>query len=180
MTGLLLLAAYAATIPAANWMIGHIGTCSPDGPCVIAVGFGLCAPSGVILVGAALVLRDLVQMVRGWRTGLWAIVIGTAVSSVFAPPSLVLASLTAFALSEFADFAIYTPLARKHLSIAFFASGFVGAVIDSIVFLSLAFGSIDFLAGQVLGKAYASVAAAIIITIVRRQQKFADQPTGTK
>jgi hypothetical protein len=50
---------YALTIPAANWMIGNVGTfCVPDGPCLIPLGFGLMAPSGVLMIGLALVLRD--------------------------------------------------------------------------------------------------------------------------
>jgi hypothetical protein len=60
--GLAFLAAYAASIPAANWMIGHVGTvCPPDSPCLIPVAPGLLAPSGVVMIGLALVLRDLVQ-----------------------------------------------------------------------------------------------------------------------
>ena len=43
-------------------MIGNFGTfCVPDGPCLIPVAPGITAPSGVLMVGAALVLRDLVQ-----------------------------------------------------------------------------------------------------------------------
>ena len=34
------------------------------------------------------------------------------------------------------------------------ASSFVGLVIDSVVFLYLAFGSLEFLLGQVLGKGW--------------------------
>ena len=53
---------YMATIPIANFMIGNVGTfCIPDGPCTIPVGFGYSAPSGVLMVGLALVLRDYVQ-----------------------------------------------------------------------------------------------------------------------
>ncbi len=62
------LAAFVACIPTANWLIGHVGNCIPNGPCVIPVGFGFFAPSGVLLIGLALVLRDLVQR----HAGLWA------------------------------------------------------------------------------------------------------------
>ena len=62
MLGYLALAGFVATIPAANWLIGNLGTtCVPNGPCLIPVGFGLMAPSGVLMIGLALVLRDLVQ-----------------------------------------------------------------------------------------------------------------------
>ena len=60
--GYIAAAAYALTIPAANYMIGNVGTvCIPDGPCLIPVGFGVMAPSGVLMIGAALLLRDAVH-----------------------------------------------------------------------------------------------------------------------
>lgn len=61
MIGHLAFALFALTVPAANWMIGNVGTCIPDGPCLVPVGFGFEAPSGVLMVGAALVLRDIVH-----------------------------------------------------------------------------------------------------------------------
>ena len=134
-------------------MIGHVGTvCVPNGPCLIPVAPHLMAPSGVLMIGIALVLRDLVQRRLGVEFGIAAIVAGAAISAGLAPRSLVLASAAAFLLSEFADFAVYTPLARRRLVIAVLASSLVGLVVDSIVFLWLAFGSLDFLAGQVVGK----------------------------
>lgn len=38
---MLIIAAFLLTIPAANWMISHVGDCSSGGPCTIPVGFGL-------------------------------------------------------------------------------------------------------------------------------------------
>src|SRR3546814_6033065 len=76
------LVAFTACVPAANWMIGNLGTvCVPDGPCLIPVAPGITAPSGVLLVGLALVLRDLVQRRLGvsWAAG--AIVVGAALRS---------------------------------------------------------------------------------------------------
>lgn len=153
--GIVYLAAFAACIPIANWMIGHVGTtCVPDGPCLIPVAPGLTAPSGVLMVGLALVLRDLVQRRLGKAWSLVAIAAGAALSAWLAPPSLVLASGTAFLLSELVDFAVYTPLQRRRLVLAVLASGFVGLVVDSVVFLWLAFHSLEFLAGQVVGKTW--------------------------
>ena len=104
--GLIFLVLFCLTIPAANWMIGHVGTvCTAQGPCVIPVAPGIMAPSGVLMIGAALVLRDLVQRRLGVEFGIGAIVAGAAISAGIAPPSLVLASAAAFLLSEFADFA---------------------------------------------------------------------------
>lgn len=166
---LILVLSYAATIPAANWLMTHVGTvCPVDGPCLIPVGFGLYAPSGVLMIGAALVLRDIVQLVGGTRAGLVAIAIGGVVSWFFAPPALVLASATAFLLSELADFAVYTPLRRRQLELAVLASGIVGSIIDSIVFLWLAFGSLAFIEGQIIGKAWMTLLAIPLIRIARK------------
>lgn len=164
------LAAYVATIPLANWMLGNVGTlCPPDGPCLIPVGFGLMAPSGVLMVGLALVLRDAVHSLAGWRWALGAILAGVALSAIVAPPALVVASAAAFLLSELTDFAVYAPLRKRRLYAAVLASGIVGALIDTVVFLGLAFGSLDFAAGQIIGKLWMTVAALPIVLAARRR-----------
>lgn len=153
--GYFYLVAFALCIPAANWLIGHWGTvCPPNAPCLIPVAPGIMAPSGVLMIGLALVLRDLVQRRLGARWAIGAILAGAALSALLAPPALVLASSIAFLLSELADFAVYTPLQRRRLVLAVVASGLVGLVIDSLLFLQLAFGSLDYLSGQIIGKAW--------------------------
>ena len=108
------LAAFIACVPIANWMIGNVGTaCIPKGPCLVPVAPGLLAPSGVLMIGLALVLRDLVQRRLGRAWSLGAIGVGAVLSAAVAPPSLVLASAVAFFFSELADFAVYTPLQRR-------------------------------------------------------------------
>jgi uncharacterized PurR-regulated membrane protein YhhQ (DUF165 family) len=147
--------AFVACVPSANWLIGHVGTgCVPNGPCVISVAPGVLAPSGVLMIGLALVLRDLVQRRLGKLWAVVAILIGAVISGAVAPPALVAASASAFLLSELADFAVYTPLQQRRLLTAVLASSFVGLAIDSVVFLYLAFGSLEFLLGQVLGKGW--------------------------
>lgn len=168
--GAIFLVLFCLTIPAANWMIGHVGTvCSANGPCLIPVAPNLMAPSGVLMIGAALVLRDLVQRRLGVEFGVAAIIAGAGISAAVAPPALVVASTAAFLLSELADFAIYTPLARRRLVIAVVASSLVGLVIDSIVFLWLAFGSLEFLAGQVVGKSWMVLFAIPLVAYLRRR-----------
>jgi uncharacterized PurR-regulated membrane protein YhhQ (DUF165 family) len=170
--GIIFLILFCLTIPAANWMIGHLGTvCAANGPCLIPVAPGLMAPSGVLMVGAALVLRDLVQRRLGVEFGLGAIAAGAAISAGLAPPSLVLASATAFLLSEFADFAVYTPLARRRLVAAVTASSIVGLIVDSIVFLWLAFGSLEFLLGQIVGKLWMVLLAMPFVVYLRRRDE---------
>lgn len=169
MIGYLALAAYAATIPTANWMIGNVGECIPNGPCLIPVGFGLMAPSGVLMIGAALVLRDAVHRLLGWQWAVGAIAVGAGLSFQFSPPALVIASVTAFLLSELADLGVYAPLQRKRLILAVAASGAVGAAVDSAVFLWLAFGSLDFIAGQIVGKLWMTALAAIVLVAMRKR-----------
>jgi queuosine precursor transporter len=168
--GLIFLVLFGLTIPAANWLIGNVGMiCVSRGPCLIPVAPGILAPSGVLMIGVALVLRDLVQRRLGAVLSALAILVGTALSASLAPPSLVLASGTAFLLSEFADLAVYTPLARRRLVVAVVASSVVGLVVDSIVFLWLAFGSLDFLLGQVVGKGWMVLLSVPFVAWLRRR-----------
>jgi queuosine precursor transporter len=170
--GTVFLVLFCLMIPASNWMIGHVGTaCAAGGVCVLPVAPGIMAPSGVLTVGAALVLRDLVQRRLGIEFGIGAILAGAALSAALSPPSLVIASATAFLLSEFADFAVYTPLARRRLVTAVIASCVVGLVVDSIVFLWLAFGSLDFLLGQIVGKLWMVLLATPLIAYLRRRDE---------
>lgn len=169
--GLLFLLGFGLCIPAANWLIQNAGTtCVPQGPCLIPVApGGVAAPSGVLMIGLALVLRDLVQRRLGLRWAAGAVLAGSALSALLAPPSLVMASAAAFLLSEFADLAVYTPLQRRGLVVAVVASSVIGLVVDSVVFLWLAFGSLEFLLGQVIGKAWMVVAALPFLHWLRRR-----------
>jgi uncharacterized PurR-regulated membrane protein YhhQ (DUF165 family) len=177
--GSVFLLLFALTIPMANWLIGNAGTvCVPQGPCLVPVAPGLMAPSGVMMAGVALVLRDLVQRRLGVGVASLAILAGAGLSAFLAPPALVVASATAFLISEFADLAVYTPLARRGLVIAVVASGVVGLVVDSIVFLWLAFGSLDFLAGQIVGKAWmVLLSIPFVAWLRRRDQRLGLAPT---
>jgi uncharacterized PurR-regulated membrane protein YhhQ (DUF165 family) len=170
--GIVFVALFALTIPAANWLIGHAGTvCQPAGPCLVPVAPGLMAPSGVIMAGAALVLRDLVQRRLGAAASSLAILVGAILSAALAPPALVIASAAAFLLSEFADLAVYTPLVRRGLIVAVVASSVVGLVVDSVVFLWLAFGSLDFLLGQIVGKAWMVLLSIPFVAWLRRRDE---------
>ena len=102
------------------------------------------------------------------KVGLIAIAIGTGLSALIAPVALVVASGVAFLLSELADFAVYTPLQQRRLTLAVVASPTVGLVVDSFVFLMLAFGSLAFLPGQIVGKAWGVLIALPLIFLMRR------------
>lgn len=164
------LVLFLLTIPAANWLIGNVGVkCIPNGPCLVPVGFGLMAPSGVLMIGLALVLRDAVHSLLGWKWAIGAILVGAGLSFGVAPAQIALASGVAFLLSETADLLVYAPLRERRLVAAVVVSGLVGAVVDSAAFLWLAFGSLDFLAGQVVGKGWATLLAVPIIVLARRR-----------
>jgi uncharacterized PurR-regulated membrane protein YhhQ (DUF165 family) len=178
--GIIYLVLFAACIPLANWLIQHVGTaCVPGGPCLIPVAPGLTAPSGVLMIGLALVLRDLVQrrLGLGWAFG--AIAGGAVLSAAFSPPTLVVASVAAFLFSELADLAVYTPLQKRGLVLAVLASSLAGLAIDSVVFLYLAFGSLDFLAGQVVGKAWMVLLALPVIRWIKQRDERAHLAAGS-
>lgn len=166
------LALFIGTIPAANWLIGNAGTvCVPGGPCLIPVAPGISAPSGVLMAGLALVLRDLVQRRLGLAAGLAAVALGAAISALVAPAAIVVASATAFLLSELADLLVYTPLQRRRFVIAVVLSSVVGLVVDSAVFLGLAFGTFDYLPGQVLGKLWMVLGTIPVVQWIRRRDE---------
>ena len=174
--GYIYLISFGLCIPIANWMIGNIGTvCPPESPCLIPVAPGIMAPSGVLMIGLALVLRDLVQRRLGLKWAIGAVIVGALLSGLVAPKALVIASATAFLLSEFADLVVYTPLQKKRLILAVFASSVVGLIVDSILFLYIAFGSIDFLTGQVLGKLWMVLIALPFIVLLRKRDDRLDR-----
>ena len=159
--GVLAAGAYLAVIVGANWAVRRFG--------LVPVGFGLYAPAGVYFVAAALVLRDASQYGIGKARTLVVMAAGVALSAVVAGPHLAVASGAAFAVSEMLDFGLFTWVAPRW-AWAVLAGGVAGAVADSVVFLSLAFGSLEFLPGQVLGKCYGIVVAAGVIAWTRRRR----------
>ncbi len=175
--GTAFLVAFCACVPLANWLIGNVGTtCVPNGPCLIPVAPGLfgepiMAPSGVLMIGIALVMRDMVQRRLGKLWTLFGIAVGAVLSGLVSPGALVAASTAAFLFSELADFAVYTPLQRRRLVLAVFLSGLVGLTIDSIVFLQLAFGSLDHFWGQVLGKLWMTLLALPCVMLLRKRDR---------
>jgi uncharacterized PurR-regulated membrane protein YhhQ (DUF165 family) len=158
--GIVAAVLFVATVIAANYLVTHVG--------VVPVGFGLMAPAGVYVVGLAFTLRDIVQDTLGRWAVVGAIVVGALVS-VLISPALAVASATAFLLSELADFGIYTPLRENDRPyVAVVLSNTAGLVIDSAVFLWLAFGSLEFFPGQVVGKAWMTLLALPLVWGYRR------------
>lgn len=155
--GIVALLAYVGCVFGANWAGERYG--------IVPIGFGLEGPAGLYFVGMAFGLRDIVRESLGkwWVAG--AVVVG-AVLSYFVAPSFALASGVAFLVSESADAVVYEPLRRKGWSLAVIASNVVGAVVDSVLFLWIAFGWQavgDFWLGQTVGKTYMVLPALVVM-----------------
>lgn len=156
---IVLFTAFVATVWLANWLIVHVG--------IVPVGFGLEAPAGVYVVGLAFTLRDLLHRLAGRGWVVCAILLGAALSYLVAP-QFAFASAAAFLASELADLAVYTPLAERSWFGAIALSNTVGLAVDSALFLSLAFGSLAFFWGQVVGKGWMTLLAILLLAGGRR------------
>jgi uncharacterized PurR-regulated membrane protein YhhQ (DUF165 family) len=159
--GIVSLTGYVLTVVLANVAITYVG--------IVPVGFGLMAPAGVYFAGLSFTLRDALQETMGRRWTVYAIIAGALLSSVMSP-TLALASGVAFLVSELADFMVYTPLRERSWFGAVVVSNTVGAIIDSALFLWLAFGSLDFLAGNVVGKLWmTALTVAVVVAFKNRK-----------
>ena len=75
------------------------------------------------------------------------------------------------------DLAVYTPIQRRNLVLAVLLSSAAGLVVDSIIFLYLAFGSLDFLLGQIVGKLWmVLIALPFVWWLRRRDDRLGIQP----
>ena len=113
--------------------------------------------------------RPSTKIIRN-ELGSWRYFGGALLSGLFATPELVLASTIAFLFSELADLAVYTPLQKNRLVVAVVASGIVGLVIDSALFLYVAFGSFDYIGGQIVGKMWMILLAIPVIQYLRKRE----------
>ena len=122
-----------------------------------------------LAAGVSFTLRDLVQdrMGRSWTVA--AIGAGALLSLAVSDARFAVASGLAFLASETADMLVYSPLKRRTWLGAVFASNVVGLALDSALFLLLAFGSLDFLAGQIVGKLEMTVLTVAVLWLWRRR-----------
>lgn len=152
--------AFGVTVLVANWLVVHVG--------IVSVGFGQVAPAAVFAAGFAFTFRDIVQRTLGRKAVVSAIVIGGGLSALISP-QFAIASSAAFLVSEFADFSVYTPLEGRSWLGAVALSNTAGIAFDSVLFLWLAFGSLQFLPGQLIGKLWTTLAAVAVLALVRRR-----------
>lgn len=159
--GIIAALCFVATVYAANWAIQEFGP--------VWVWHGLMAPAGVYFVGLAFTLRDIVHRTLGRWVVVGCILVGAALSYLIAP-SFAFASGVAFLASETADLSVYEPLRKRGWFPAVVASNIVGTVIDSMLFLWLAFGSLAFLEGQIVGKLWMTALAVGLMAFARRRK----------
>jgi uncharacterized PurR-regulated membrane protein YhhQ (DUF165 family) len=162
--GAIAASCYVLCIVAANWLLSTFG---------IVTVFGLAIPAGVFAAGISLSARDWLQETWGRWATVVCILIGAGLSA-FLSPALALASGAAFLLSETADLLVYSRLRAKHRAWAVTLSNTVGAVVDSAVFLWLAFGSLAFFWGQVIGKEIMIAPALAVLWFVHTRRARRD------
>ena len=157
---------FIGTVWAANYAVKEWG--------IVSVGFGLEAPAGVYFVGLALTLRDIVHRTLGRVPVIACILVGAALAWLIeanvelgGPVSLAVASGIAFLFSELSDLAVYEPIRERGFLPAVILSNVVGIFVDSLLFLWLAFGSLAFFWGQVVGKSWMILVAIPIIMLLR-------------
>lgn len=142
------LCLFVACVVLANAITSHFG--------LVPVGFGLTATAGTYAAGLALVTRDYLQEAAGLAWVVAGILAGAALSWWLAAPAIAVASGVAFLASETADALVYTPLRRSTRAGAILASSLIGAAIDTLIFVGLAFGAAaitpQVFAGQMLVK----------------------------
>lgn len=161
--GYLLAAAYLASILVAAWLVAFVG--------IVPVGLGLMAPAGAYVIGLTLVLRDMTQDQLGpWATYI-VVIIGT-ILSWFLSPTVAVASAVAFLASETVDMIVYTPIrARGKIVAAVVTSNVISIVLDSFLFVTIAFGyEPGFIVGQIWAKAVATALSAVFLVWLYRNR----------
>lgn len=160
-----LAVAYVGLAVLANWLASKY---------VWPVGFGLLAPGGVFAIGAVLVVRDWLNQLAP-KLSLALIPVASLISYGVGElagwsglQKIALASVAAFVVSEAVEWAVFAPIRKRSLTLGVALSGSVGIALDSYVFLTLAFGSLAFFDGQMVGKAEA-LAVGVLLTAGRRR-----------
>ena len=157
---------------------------------------GLVAPGGTFLIGIALSMIEIAHRTAetrrdGWLNAQMMVACGWVASAILAgylailnvmSPSdplfdrlagtwrIVLASLLAFAVSETVDNSFGAYLRdRIHDAWRVVATNAISVPLDSVVFLFVAFGSLDFFKGQVFVKYVATLLVGVPLVVVLRR-----------
>lgn len=177
--GIVAAVLFVGTVWFANWLLTRYG--------VVTVG-GLGMPAGVFAVGLAFTLRDVVDRTLGKAVVVGCILTGCVLAYFIEANaqipgghvSIAVASALAFLFSETSDLAVYTPLEERSFLGAVAASNVVGTVVDSALFLWLAFGSLALIEGQIVGKLLMTVAALPVVFATRSALASVQVPAEEK
>ena len=122
-------------------------------------------PPMSLIVGLIFVARDYAQREIGHRV-IIAMLVAAALSYVMASPFVAVASLAAFLISEFADWAVYS-FTKKPLHERILISSAIATPLDSAVFLAV----INHLgwSGVIAMTVSKMIAALVVWQIVRRR-----------
>lgn len=120
---------YLLSILLANWLVHRFGIIDLE---------WIMFPAGAVAIGLTFSARDFVQRYYG-RWGCWIWMITACIITYFVNQKLAMASVAAFLCSETIDWILFTftPYSfRKRIMI----SNVISTPIDSIVFVTIAFG----------------------------------------
>lgn len=120
---------YLGSIVLANILVDTLG--------IITV-LGVTFPAGAAVIGLTFSARDLVQERYG-KFGCWGWMLVASLITFAFNQQLALASVCAFGIAEFSDWAIYST-ARGSVERRLLLSNLISTPLDSIVFVLLAFG----------------------------------------
>ena len=122
---------YLGTILLANFLVIQFG--------IVNLGF-IMFPAGAVCIGLTFSARDFVQRKYGkWGAWIWML-IATGITIIF-NRKIAMASGTAFLVAEGMDWLIYT-VTKKPLATRIFLSNLIGTPLDSLIFVTMAFGFI--------------------------------------
>jgi queuosine precursor transporter len=120
---------YLGSIILANLLVHSLG---------LVTVWGLTFPAGAVAIGLTFSTRDLVQERYG-KFGCWGwMLVAVAITFAF-NRQLALASVGAFVVAEFSDWAIYSHV-RGSVEKRLLLSNLVSTPLDSLIFVLLAFG----------------------------------------
>lgn len=155
---------YLLSVAAANIASAH---------CPSLVIGALIVPAGTVFAGTSLTARDIVYDRLGARgTGL-GIAVAAGLSALLATPQIAVASVVAFSASEIADSLIYSRLRHRSRLGAVAASNTGGLLVDSALFVPLAFSSFAAVPGQIVVKAMATLLTLLVLqfaSVVTRRE----------
>lgn len=166
-----LAVAFVALAIVANWLASKYLITVPLTDYVV--------PAGVLCIGVALVIRDWLQQLVGFRKSVLLIPIAGGLSYVTAVgfgwtslQKIAVASVVAFLVSETVEAVLFQPLRNRSLSLGVALSATVGNLIDTWIFLTLAFGTSvvlipPYMWGTVIGKSE-MIAIGVLLTVTRR------------